>query len=556
MASEARPAAAASPGPGLDPFRAAWNLLTNVKFALLLVGTAAAAGFVGVVIPQVPVPMRSNPAAKSAWLELRRDDYGALTTAMDRLGLFDVFHTAWFNGLWIVIVAAVTVCTVSRFVPTARNVHRPPRTVGEGYFEAARHRASFSHPGGVDAVERELRGRRYRVQRTAERGGATYLFAERFAWSQYGTFVSHLALLMLLVGGLLTTLAGFDRTFFIAETTSAAPVFNEPGPGQMFVRMVDAYRGKDAAGNIVDYHSIIEVRRGDEVKTCKTTVNDPCHAFGYKVHQAAFLDDLGRLRVTGPGGRVLFDDVLDFNAKSTVVPHIVVRKGATTVFAAPVAQTGTIDGGSAGPADDIATGTVRTSEGDSLLVGWRVVDGRLRTFLFRESGALDLAQGVAVTEQGLTIEFAGAQRIPAITIDDMPGAADGRAVVQMPVDSKGDPFLVAAGIDEGAVVLKEGADYVSSRGYGFSFGGRVEASGVSVRRDPGDTFIWIAVAMAMLGLGVTFYVPRRRIWIRVTPARTWMAGQAERTTRFGREMRRLGAALGSTDALRPEDLED
>ncbi|MBI5949297.1 MAG: cytochrome c biogenesis protein ResB [Chloroflexi bacterium] len=556
MATDARPVAKASPGPGLDPFRAAWNLLTNVKFALLLVGTATAAGLVGVVIPQVPAPMRSNPAAKAAWLELQRHDYGSLTTSMDRLGLFDVFHTAWFNGLWIVIVAAVTVCTVSRFMPTARSVHRPPRTVGDGYFEAAHHRASFSHAGGAEAIERELRRRRYRVERTAERGGATYLFAERFAWSQYGTFVSHLALLMLLVGGLLTKLVGFDRTLALAETASAAPVFTDPGPGQIFVRMVDAYRGQDGSGNIVDYHSIIEVRRGDEAKTCKTTVNDPCHAFGYKIHQAAFFDDIGRLRVTGPDGRVLFDDVLDFNAKATAVPHIVARKGAATVFDAPVAQTGTIDGGAAGAADDIALGTVRTSEGDSLLVGWRVVGGTLKAFLFTGSDGLDLAPGVPVTEQGLTVEMTRAQTIPAITIDDMPGAADGRAVIQMPVDSSGAAFLVAAGIDEGAVVLREGANYVSSQGYGYTFGGRIEASGVSVRRDPGDTFIWIAVAMAMLGLGVTFYVPRRRLWVRVTPGRTWMAGQAERTTRFGRELRQLGVALGSTDALRPEDLED
>ncbi|MCS7295612.1 MAG: hypothetical protein RMK15_10560, partial [Chloroflexota bacterium] len=56
--------------PGLavpDPFRPLWSLLTNVKFALLLVGSAAAAGLLAVVIPQMPGPMRANPAGRSAW---------------------------------------------------------------------------------------------------------------------------------------------------------------------------------------------------------------------------------------------------------------------------------------------------------------------------------------------------------------------------------------------------------------------------------------------------------------------------------------------------------
>ena len=59
--------------------------------------------------------------------------------------------------------------------------------------------------------------------------------------------------------------------------------------------------------------------------------------------------------------------------------------------------------------------------------------------------------------------------------------------------------------------------------------------------------------MAMVGLTMTFYVPRRRLWVKVTPARTYMAGIAEKTTRLGREMRLMGAQLGSRDALQDGD---
>ena len=253
------------------------------------------------------------------------------------------------------IVAAVTVCTISRFPPTWRSVQRPPLRVGERYFEAARHRAAFTHAGGAEAIEGLLRRRRYRVTRTHTGEGVTELFAERFAWSQYTTFVSHLALLLLLLGGLLTNLAGFQRTLALAEARPAAPLFDEPGVGQIFVGMGDAHRGVDAAGNIVDFHSDLLLRRGEEVVRCTATVNGPCSAFGYRFHQAAFFDDLAHLTIWGPDGRVLFDDVLDFENESTATPALTVTDAnGVVVFDQALPQMASVPGWTLGYEGDVA----------------------------------------------------------------------------------------------------------------------------------------------------------------------------------------------------------
>jgi cytochrome c biogenesis protein len=124
-------------------------------------------------------------------------------------------------------------------------------------------------------------------------------------------------------------------------------------------------------------------------------------------------------------------------------------------------------------------------------------------------------------------------------------------------DSAGQPYLLVLGVDgEASTVLRPNQPVRAASGYSYTFTRRVEASGIDVRRDPGDTFIWIAVGMAVVGLSITFYVPRRRLWVKVTPERTWMAGQGERTRRLSRELRHLGAAAGSQDALLPEDVEE
>jgi hypothetical protein len=194
----------------------------------------------------------------------------------------------------------------------------------------------------------------------------------------------------------------------------------------------------------------------------------------------------------------------------------------------------------------------------SYAVSWHVVAGKLRVAISGEDLApreLDVKNAIA--NRGYSIEYVEARSIPAIRVGDMPGAqtTDGGVAVQMPRDGNGQPYLFVTGVDADSLVMEAGRPVRASTGYTYAFGGRIEASGISVRRDPGDTFIWVAVATAMVGLAITFYVPRRRLWVKVTGTRTHLAGVAERSTRFGRELRLMGAELGARDALQPGDLD-
>ena len=546
----------------LDPLRALWRLLTNVKFAMLLVATAAAVGMLGVLIPQLPAEMRGNPAAQSAWFALQRDDYGSFAEPMRRWGLFDIYRQWWFFALWGVIIASVTVCTVSRIRPTLRSIHRPQRQVPDSYFQAAQHRASFEveSPAGLEAA---LRRRHYRVERIKRSRGATYLFAERFGWSQYGTFVSHLALIMLLVGGLLTVMAGFDRTLALAEDSGAAPLFDTPGRDQIFVGMDDAVRGIDGDGNIVDFRSFLEIRRGDETVTCVATVNDPCTAFGYRFHQAAFFNDLARIEIRGPDGRLLYADILDFNAEVAAAPFLrVTDADGAALFAEVTPQLGT-DGALAlsrlafpGVAGGGLDETVQVP------VAWSIGDGEATVYVGDGFGELQpLQPGESATlfsgsDFAFEVLFEGMAGVPAIEIADMPGARGALVVVQMPEGAGRRPYLLLDGVDDEPLLLAPGSEATTASGYSYRFVGRADGAGINVKRDPGDTFIFIAVVVALAGLAMTFYIPRRRLWARISGDRVQLAGIAGRATRLDRELRRLGTELGARDSGAAVDTEE
>ena len=220
-----------------------------------------------------------------------------------------------------------------------------------------------------------------------------------------------------------------------------------------------------------------------------------------------------------------------------------------------------------GPEDDVAIAAVtfpKTPGSTDLVsypIAWRVSNGQMLLTISGANGSFSpraLKQGEPLTDGAYRISFEGPQEIPAIKVADLPGAVtdDGSAIVQMPVGGDGRSYLYVTGADASNLILTDSGAVKAASGYSYSFLGRLEASGVSVKRDPGSTFIWVAVAMAMVGLAITFYVPRRRLWVKVTPERTYLAGVAERTTRFSRELRQLGARLGSPDALLPGDVEE
>jgi cytochrome c biogenesis protein len=78
------------------------------------------------------------------------------------------------------------------------------------------------------------------------------------------------------------------------------------------------------------------------------------------------------------------------------------------------------------------------------------------------------------------------------------------------------------------------------------------------KRDPGAPIIWGAFGALLLGLAITFYLPRRRVWARFRPdGRLDLVGRADRQVDFDREFGGLIDALvsargqGATSGLPP-----
>ena len=522
-----------------DPIRWSWRLLTSVRFALVLIGFLILVALIGIAIPQLPIQMRDNPAAIDAWLAFQSETrFGFLTESMYRLGLFDVFRSLWFVvGLYL-LVASVCVCTANRLPPIWRNVSRPQTRVSGGYFERGQPVIEVEVLSS-DALVRQLRRRRYRVE-VASEGSAVHLFADRMPWAQLATFISHLALILFLAGGLVTLVTSREQQIFVAEGEPGAAVFAPTDRDHMQVYVEDAIGRFDDSGFPLDFRThLVVYQGGSEVARGVTTVNDPLEYGGYRFHQSAYFPDGAALQIRDLStGRVVYDEVLALISEAAT-PRVLVKDTAGNVLLDDLIVPTDFIGGAAGTQITIP-GTGQTFWLGAIQLEAPQVWQLILLETGRQAGAREaLEVGEERRIGNLTFTFAGISAVPSTAVTDLPGA-EGSSIAELSDGPEG-PLLTVGPVLGRALTLSP-QEPVALGGYEYTFLGRREFSGITVRRDPGSMFIWIATGLFLIGLALTFYTPRRRLWGKIESGQAAFRGLGGRPKAIEGEVRQTAAA--------------
>jgi cytochrome c biogenesis protein len=92
------------------------------------------------------------------------------------------------------------------------------------------------------------------------------------------------------------------------------------------------------------------------------------------------------------------------------------------------------------------------------------------------------------------------------------------------------------------------SDTAATSGYSIRWVGTSAFSGLVIRRDPGEALVWIAFLLLLGGLVLTFYFPRRRVWVRLLPERAEVALLADRYVDAPRELREFVRDLRAVSA--------
>jgi len=185
--------------------RWAWRQVTSMRVALILLLLLAVAAIPGSVLPQRP----RNLSAVLAYLAA----HPSAGRLLDRLGLFDVFGSAWFTAIYLLLFASLIGCIVPRTIAHARALGEPPAPapsslaryeargdvrVADGAAAIARVRAALGSRRWPTAKSPAF-GYRIRVDRRVVRGhDQIALAAESGRLREWGNLAFHLALVGIL----------------------------------------------------------------------------------------------------------------------------------------------------------------------------------------------------------------------------------------------------------------------------------------------------------------------------------------------------------------------
>jgi cytochrome c biogenesis protein len=125
---------------------------------------------------------------------------------------------------------------------------------------------------------------------------------------------------------------------------------------------------------------------------------------------------------------------------------------------------------------------------------------------------------------------------------------DGSAVLGVvgigPTDSSGQaPVLFLSRLARGA-----SSDPAATGGYTVTWNGTSAWTGIVIKKDPGETVIWLAFLFLISGLVLSFYFPRRRVWARFSENHLQLTMLADRYVDIRREFAAVVEAAGGEPA--------
>ncbi|WP_345751470.1 cytochrome c biogenesis protein ResB [Microbacterium rhizophilus] len=479
-----------------------WRQLTSMRTALVLLLLLAIAAVPGSIFPQ----RMANPNGVTQW----QRDNPDLFPILDGMQLFDVYMSAWFSAIYILLFVSLVGCILPRTKHHWKALRsRPPRTPArlsrlddhlaqriDGHPDDAKH--------AIDLAEAQLRASGYRVERYDDRRGWS-VSAERGYLRETGNLVFHASLVGVLlavgIGG------GFaytgQRVVIEGQTVVNALVdyssmnrgrFVSDGALSPYAMRLNSFDvtyqpwGTSGAGQAGDFAANVTVREPDGgTSDGAVRVNHPLEVAGERVY----------LLGNGYAPTITVRDADGTTVYSESVPFLPQDANLTSLGVVKIAdglpeQLGML--GFLYPTQQkLSTGAFTSVYGDLInpVLTLNVYSGDLgidegvprSVYELDPSGMTQLTGGDTGTE---SIELA-----PGETAD----LPNGLGTVTFEDETP-------AGADRAQVGLTESVKRFAS---------------LQTHRDGSAIFVLGFAILMVLGLLTALFVPRRRVWVKATP---------------------------------------
>ncbi|MDJ0323492.1 cytochrome c biogenesis protein ResB [Cryobacterium sp. PH31-AA6] len=474
-----------------------WRQLTNMRTALFLLLLLAVAAVPGSLVPQ----RSSDPNGVTQYFTDNPD----LAPALDKIQAFDVYSSAWFSAIYLLLFISLIGCVIPRtkhhyLALRARPPRTPARLARLAGFTTRTVPAGTDAAAAVDSARGLLKAGGYRVA-LYDTGREFSVSAERGYLRETGNLLFHFALVGILITVGFGSGFGFSGQRVLVEgqtfvnTLLAYDSFN---PGRFFNdESLDPYKltlndfsvtyetqNLKAYGQPIDFTAGVSVtRRGQAAEPAEVKVNGPIRTGGTDVYL------LGNgyaptVTVKNPAGVVVFTDAVPFlpqDANLTSLGVIKVPDGLAK-------QLGMI--GFFYPTQaEATTGAFYSTFPD--------LQYPLLT-LNVYAGDLGLDAGVPTSVYSLDTD----------KMTQLTGGKTGAKSIEL---KPGETQQLPNGL--GSVTFDDA--HPGAKTGDFS-GSVLRFASFDIHHDPTQVWVLSFAVLALLGLLTSLFVPRRRVWVKAT----------------------------------------
>lgn len=326
---------------------------------------------------------------------------------------WDVFHSFIFMFMLAILGVATFIGGMLNRLPGMwKTIRNPTIRTSHGFLNgitpAANVTADEPPASLIASIQDALKAKKYRVF-TEQVGSETHVYADKNAYGQFGTYPFHLALIIVILGGIVAAQWGFREMEFIIPEGSVRDVGHGTGLSVGLVQFTDTYTQE---GSPHEYRSdLVIYENGEEVKRGSITVNNPISYDNATFYQSSFGQAV-QVRVRDANGNLIFDDSLPLVFQSALNPDA----PAARVDLVPLNATLVIIAPDEAPANQPELDTLGVRSGEMFI---QIRPSNLPAGAMPPSAIV--AQGNSVTLEGATIEFVREKRFTLLQVGYNPG---------------------------------------------------------------------------------------------------------------------------------------
>jgi cytochrome c biogenesis protein ResB len=277
--------------------RRVWRFWKRLDVAAVLILVVLLLAAFGSCFPQLSPSVAADPERLAQWTAGVRERYGALTDVLAASGAFRCFQSPLFLIPLALLAIATLLCTLHRWQSVWRRAFDQPVRCSDVALDAAPHTARLiasSVTGTPEVMRQVLKRWGFSVQ--SETGGeARFIRGDRNRLAPLATLVTHLAVLLLLMGAVLSGRYGWREEITVAPGETA-PVGHGSG---LAVRndgfAVTRYPNGSASGYTAQ---VTIVEGGREATHGSVRVNEPLAHNSVGLHLSGYEGTGDRYTIT------------------------------------------------------------------------------------------------------------------------------------------------------------------------------------------------------------------------------------------------------------------